>query len=142
MAEQINVFLENKPGRLKAVTRVLSDHNLNLRAIVIQDRGDYGMLKLLADDPPRALAVLTEAGFAAARKEVLAVAIADEPGGFHRLAAGFLEQGINLLDAYAFIVRSGRDAVCCVEVEDAAAARAAAEAGGFRLLTDRELYEL
>jgi len=142
MADQLNVFVENKPGRMSAVTRALSDHNVNIRAVVIQDRGDFGLVKMLVDDPSRGQAALKEAGLVCARKTVLAVVVEDEPGGVYRLLEVLRQAGLNLLDAYGFVVESRKTAVFCVEVPDPAKAQAAAEAAGYRLLSDTELYEL
>ncbi len=142
MAEQVNVFVENRPGRLAAVTRALADRGVNIRAVVVQDHGDYGLLKMLVTDPAAACEALAAHGFAAKRKPILAVCVEDRPGGFARLAEVFGSGAVNLLNAYGFVVNSGTTAVCCVEVPDADAARATAEAGGFHVLPDEELYNL
>lgn len=142
MAEQVNVFVENRPGRLAAVTRALADRGVNIRAVVVQDHGDYGLLKMLVTDPAAACEALAAHGFAAKRKPILAVCVDDRPGGFARLAEVFGTGDVNLLNAYGFVVNSGKTAVCCVEVSDADAARKAAEAGGFHVLPDEELYNL
>ena len=142
MAEQLNVFIENRKGRLGAVARVLADHNINIRAIEIQDRGEFGLVKLIVDDPGRAQKALAEARLACALKPVLAIAIEDQPGGLFRLMQTLGEKGVNVLNAYGFVIESRREAVCCIEVEDAARATAALEGSGFRILADRELYGL
>ena len=142
MADQINVFVENKKGRLGALAQTLADHHINIRALVIQDRGEYGMIKLLVDDPPRARAALSAAGLTSAVKHVLAVVISDAPGGLCALAQHMAAKGINLLDAYGFVLESKKTSVICAEVGDLEKARAAIEEGGFRVLSDRELYEL
>ncbi len=79
MAEQVSVFIENKPGRLNAITAVLRDHRIDIRAMTIADHRDYGVAKLLVNDPRVAQRVLAEQGFAAALQPVLAVAIEDRP---------------------------------------------------------------
>lgn len=142
MAEQLNVFIENRQGRLGALTRILADHNINIRAIEIQDRGEFGLVKLIVHDPASAQKALAEARLACALKPVLAVAIEDTPGGLFRLTQALGEKGINILDAHGFVVKSRHEAICCIEVEDAARATAALEGSGFRVMTDRELYDL
>lgn len=52
--KQISVFLENKYGRLAAVTRLLADHGINIRALSIADTSDFGILRLIVNQPEKA----------------------------------------------------------------------------------------
>ena len=140
MAKQINIFLENKPGRLAAVTQVLSERNVNIRAVTIQDRGDFGLMKLLVDKPEEAKLAFTERGFACALKDVLAVRILDEPGGLYKLAAVFLEHGVNVVDGYGFVVEPRKTAVWCFEGETNDRIQKLISKEGFEILGEEELY--
>ncbi|HID55508.1 TPA: ACT domain-containing protein, partial [Candidatus Poribacteria bacterium] len=71
--KQISVFLENKAGRLAEVTRLLGDAGVNLRALSLADTIDFGVLRLIVDNPEKALHVLSENGFTASQTEVLGV---------------------------------------------------------------------
>jgi len=142
MAEQINVFVENKPGRIRKVTEILFEEKINIRAIVIQDRTEFGVMKILVDAPRKAQLALADQGFACALKSILAIAMDDTPGGLFKVLSVLEEKGINILDAYGFVVESKKLAVWCVEVENQAEAKAAVESWGFRVLRDTEIYEL
>lgn len=142
MAEQINIFVENKPGRLQKITRILSENGINMRGIVIADRESYGIVKILVDDPRKAHLALSEQGLACAIKKVLAVSIEDRPGGLYQLTEKLSDQGINIIDAYGFVIESRREAVLCMEVKDYDFVKATVESSGYRVLTDSELYEL
>ncbi len=142
MAKQINIFVENKPGRLKAVTEILFKNKINIRAMTIQDRGDFGLMKLLVDKPNRAYLALADEGFACALKDILAILIEDKPGGLYKLAEVFLEKEINVVDAYGFVINSKKSAVWCVEVKEAEKIKKVVEEAGFQVLEDEELYEL
>ncbi len=142
MAKQVNIFVENRPGRLASVTGLLAKEGINIRAITIQDRGDYGMMKLLVDKPDQAQAVFSENKFACALKDILAIRIPDRPGGLHGLATVFGRHGINVLDGYGFVIEEGKTAVWCVQAENLAEIRAKVEAEGFDVLDDAELYAL
>ncbi len=48
--EQISVFLENKSGRLSEVTAILTESNVNIRALALADTSDFGVLRLIVDD--------------------------------------------------------------------------------------------
>jgi hypothetical protein len=142
MAEQINVFIENKPGRINTVTRILADNKISIRAIVIQDRKDFGVMKMLVSDPHSAQRAISSQGLACAIKTVLAIHIDDTPGGLNRLLDVLSKSSINILDAYGFVVDSGKKAVWCAEVENYETALQAAEKGGFAVIKDTEINEL
>ena len=60
---QISVFLENKAGQLADITRILSENQVNMRALNIAETADYGVLRLIVDDAAKASAILLEQGF-------------------------------------------------------------------------------
>lgn len=142
MAEQINIFVDNKPGRLSGITQVLSENNINIRAIVVNDREQFGIIKILADSPQKAHHALTASGYACALKRVLAVVVDDKPGGLYSLTQNLSESGINIIDSYGFVIESRKEAVLCIEVKDYENTRQDLERRGFRILKGSELYEL
>lgn len=142
MAHQVNVFAQNRPGRLERLTEVLAQEGVNLRAITISGMEDYGVIKLLADDPRRAVRVLEREGFSAFLKEVIAVIMDDRPGGLHRVCKVLGERGVNIEDAYGFVVKDRETAVLVVEVEKIPEAEEILKSGGFTLMSDEELYAL
>ncbi len=142
MAKQLNVFVENKPGRLKSVTEILFENDINIRAMTIQDRGDFGLMKLLVDKPQSAYLALNDKGFACALKDILAIVIDDKPGGLYKLADVFLRNNINVVDAYGFVIESSKFAVWCVEVKEPSLIKEKVEKEGFKVLTEEQLYEL
>jgi hypothetical protein len=144
MAKQLNIFIENRPGRLRAVTEKLAKCNVNVRAFAVQDRGDYGLVKLILDKPEEAHLALSEMGVACAMKEILAISIPDKPGNMHRLTVALADQNINVMDAYAFVIEPSKMGICCLEIENLKTtnARHVVEAAGFKVLEDKELYDL
>lgn len=142
MAKQLNVFIENKPGRIRAVTKLLGENNINIRALTIQDRVDFGMIKLLLDKPEEAHVLLKENNFACALKDLLPILIDDTPGGLDKLMRVLEEKNINLKDAYGFLVESCEQAVICIEVKDPETAKAAVNAAGYQVLEKEDLYGL
>ena len=142
MAEQLSVFIDNKPGRLNALTGVLRDHRINIRAMTIANHRDYGVAKLLVSDPRLAQRALMEQGFAAALQSVLAIVIEDRPGGLHAALEILAERQINVLDAYGFVLAPGQRAVWCMEVDDPVEAERLLTTHGLQMLTARELYQL
>ena len=142
VANQINVFAQNRPGRLERLTEVLWEEGINIRAITIAGADDYGVIKLLVDDPGKAYGALQRGGFSAFMKEVIAVVMDDRPGGLHRVCRVLGEGGVNIEDAYGFVFQDRRTAILVVEVEKIPEAEEVLRAGGFELMSDEELYSL
>ena len=72
MIEQITVFLENSEGRLAALCRTMADAEMNMHPLVIADTADYGLVRIICDDPARALEVLNAEGYRAISTKVAA----------------------------------------------------------------------
>lgn len=142
MASQVTVFVENKPGRISKVTRVLADKGLNIRAITISDMGEYGLINVVTNDPARAESVLREEGLTVSRKYVIGVLMEDKPGALADIAEFLHKKEINIANAYGFILKEGTRAVLIIEVEDFAHAERVLRNGGFHTLTKEELENL
>ncbi|HOJ27579.1 MAG TPA: ACT domain-containing protein [Spirochaetota bacterium] len=142
MAFQVSVFAENKPGKIERITSILAKHNINIRAITINDSGDYGIIKLLLDRPEDGCTALKEEGVAATLKEIVAVKIGDKPGSLYKVAAILKDHAINVDDAYGFTVKPHEESVFVFQVDNPKAAEKALKDAGYQLLTDKELYLL
>jgi len=142
MPKQLHVFVENKPGRLESVTEVLYKNGINVIAFTIQDRGDFGMLKLLADKPDQAYLVLADKGFACAVKDVMMVAIKDKPGNLYKLTSVLLRHKVNIIDAHGFVIEPGKKGVCCLELAETKGVKQLLEKEGFSLMDEEKLAGL
>ncbi len=144
MAHQLTIFLENRPGRVQSISKVLVDNGMNVWAFSIQDRGEFGLIKLVVDKPQQAQLALADQGFACAMKEILAVAAPDEPGNLAKLTAALLGKNVNIKDAYGFVAPTDRKGICFLEFEnpDKVDLEETISGQGFTILTDEELYDL
>jgi len=116
--KQITVYLENKIGSLAALTRLLGENNINIRALSIAETSDSGTLRMIVNDTGKAFKLLQESGFKAGLTDVIAVEISDAPGGLAGML-GLLEQaGINVEYTYAFITRNKNNAMVIIRVND------------------------
>jgi hypothetical protein len=140
MAKEVNVFLDNRPGRLRAVAETLAAEKINVRTMTLQDRTDFGLMKLIVDKPVAAHSALSNKGFACAIKEILAIVLTDKPGTFLKLTDVFSKHNINILDAYGFVIESGKSAVFCVEVKEPEKIKRFLQDEGFQVL-EEELNE-
>jgi hypothetical protein len=142
MASQVTVFVENRPGRISKITRELGNEGINIRAITISDMGEYGLINLITNDPDRTAQVLSSKGFSVSRKQVIAILMEDRPGGLADISEFLLRSGINISNAYGFILERKDRAVLVLEVEDYERAETLVREGGFHTLTREELHNL
>lgn len=140
--KQLSVFLENKSGRLAAVTRLLAGRGINIRALSIADTSDFGILRLIVNDPEQACAALREAGFTVSLTEVLGVEMPDRPGGLSNILSILEEAGINIEYLYAFIGRGDNGALVIFRVEELDKAIAILQEKGITVLEGEKVYRL
>ncbi|NLW06565.1 MAG: amino acid-binding protein [Clostridia bacterium] len=140
--KQISVFLENKSGRLAAVTRLLAEKVINIRALSIADTTDFGILRLIVDKPDEAYRFLKEAGFTVSVTEVLGVEMPDRPGGLDSGLSVMAQEDINIEYLYAFIGRSGNGAIVIFRVEELDKALQVMKSRGINVLNADKIYNL
>ena len=141
MIDQITVFLENSEGRLAALCRTLSDANVNMSALTIADTADYGVVRIICDDPAKALDVLAAADFRAIATKVSAIQVPNRPGGLSDLLATLASLNLNIEYGYCFSV-NGETAVDVLKIRGEAKNDEAAkiiEEAGFKLLSLEDL---
>lgn len=135
--KQVSVFLENKPGTLNALTKVLAEHNINIRALSLADTNDFGIVRMLVNDVYEATNVLKENNFAAIFTPVLIYTIDDETGSLDKLLQKFTEAQVNIEYMYAFVGKTR--AYMIFKVSEVKAAEARLKSKGLRSLTQEEI---
>ena len=138
--KQISVFLENKSGRLAMVTKVLGNNGINIRALSIADTADFGILRLIVDDPDKACQILKANEFTVSETEIIAVQVPDKPGGLGGILETLEECKVNIEYMYAFVGRSGENAVVVFRVEDIDRAIKLLQESGIKLMDGKEIY--
>ena len=136
MIDQITVFLENSEGRLSALCRTLADADVSMSALTIADTTDYGVVRIICDDPMKALEVLNGSGYRAVATKVSAIAVPNVPGGLAKLLETLDALKLNIEYGYCFSI-DGDKAVDVLKIrgtEQADEAAKAIEAAGFTLL--------
>ncbi|QRN85995.1 ACT domain-containing protein [Clostridia bacterium] len=139
---QISVFIENKPGRLSAVSSILAENNINIRALSIADTSDFGILRLIVDKPEEAYAKLKENGLTASITNVLSVRMPDKPGGLSNVLKVLNENDINVEYMYAFVSKASDDALVVFKVENIEDAEVKLQSTDIKVLSRDEVYGL
>ena len=141
--KQISVFLENKPGKLCAMTEVLAREQIEMRALSLAETKDFGIVRIIVDDVYKATTVLKDEGYVHSVTSVLGVAIPDVPGGLSQVLRVLGEADINVEYMYAFL--GGKDvdhAYMIFRVEDNEKAAAALSSRGIRIVEQEEMDQL
>jgi hypothetical protein len=142
IAYQLSIFAENKPGKLAHVTSVLAGENISIRATTISTSDTFGVINLIVDNPRRAEEALTKAGMTVHLKEILAILIPDKPGGLDKLTQLLEAEGININNAYGFVLESTQKAVFVVDVDQMEKTEKLLEKHGFQTLDTQALSEI
>ncbi|MGV8078468.1 MAG: ACT domain-containing protein [Syntrophales bacterium] len=140
--EQISVFLENKPGVLEEVMKALKEANINIRTLSLADTSDFGILRLIVNDVAVTSAVLKEKGFRVSRTTVVAVEVPDRPGGLHSILEALGGEAINIEYLYAFVEKSGENAVIIFRYDNPDRAIEVLQKKGFSVLSGEKLYSM
>lgn len=139
---QVSVFLENKSGRLHEACGCLADAGVNIRALSIAETADYGVLRLIVNDPGLAMKVMSEGGFTVSETEIIAVAVPDEPGGLAAVLASLYGANVNIEYLYCFVEKSGESAIVVFRVEQLDAAIRALQVGGHTVMREEDVYRI
>ncbi len=137
--EQISIFIENKSGRLAEITGILGDNNVNIRALSLADTSDFGILRLIVDDSEKALKVLKEKRFTVSITNVIGVAVSDSPGGLTTILQILDKNNVNVEYMYAFVERSGDNAVIIFRFDDIDVAIKALTDNGIKILPSERI---
>ncbi|MCR4411280.1 MAG: ACT domain-containing protein [Thermoguttaceae bacterium] len=137
---QLSVFVENKPGRLALPCRLLAQSGINIVTLSLADTQRFGILRLIVRDWTKAKEALERGGFAVNVTEVLAVEVADRPGGLAELLDVIERAGVNVEYMYAFATKLGDKAVLVFRFDKPDEAVKALADSGMNVLSEVELF--
>ena len=137
---QVSVFLENKPGTLNQMTKVLANHGVNIRALSLADTNDFGIARMIVNDVFEATNVLKEENFVATFTPVLIYSISDEAGSLNKLLEKFTAANVNVEYMYAFAGK--KNAYMIFRVKDTANAEKLLQSQGLKSLTQEQIAEV
>ena len=131
---QISIFLENRTGQLAQICRALADNEISIVTLSLADTTDFGIVRMIVDDPAKAAKVLAESGHTVKTTPVFAVAVPDRPGGMAEVAGKLSAAGCDIEYSYAFAFHQGEKAVLVFRFSDNEKAEKALAAAGFATL--------
>lgn len=118
LIKQLSLFVENKPGSLFPICKVLKDNNISIRTLSLADTAQFGILRLLVKEWEKARDVLTAAGFIVKVTDVIALPVEDRPGGLSELLEIVDKHNISVEYMYAFTFGHEQTAVMVFRFEN------------------------
>ena len=116
--KQISVFLENRPGALAEFTKILEMSSIDLRALSLAESEDFGIVRVIVDDPYKTIRILKEEGYICSVTKVIAVEIAVNPGSLVKMLNVLGDNKVNLEYSYAFLAKKANSAFMILRVAD------------------------
>lgn len=141
LLNQLSVLIANKKGRLIQVTKVLSDHQINVRAISVFDTPEFGILRLVVDKPDLAYTLLQEHGYSVNLSKVMAIDLEDKPGCLTRLIAVLDQHDIGIEYMYSFVISQGQSPMMLIKVDDEEKAIACLQDADIKVVRQKKIQE-
>jgi hypothetical protein len=138
--KQISVFVENQPGKLAELTRLIADAGIDLRTLSLADTRDFGILRIIVNKPDEAEKLLTENGWTYKSAPVIGVKVPDRPGGVAEVLEAITAAKVNVEYMYAFVNRIPGRADTVFRVDDIETTLKALTEHGIEILSPEEAY--
>ena len=132
-------FVENQPGSMMNVTNVLTEAHVNIRAISTFDTPEFGIMRLVVDDPVRAKESLTSKGFVNRVSDVIGAELKDEKGNLNQMLKILADGQINANYIYSFVIREGKAPVMVFHTDDFEKAESVLKQADVKLVEEEDL---
>jgi len=140
MVKQVSVFLPNEPGVLAKFTELLEKNSINIRALTVAETADYGILRIIVNDPDRCIEVLRNSNYLVSETEVIAFEVEDKPGGLHKIATLMGDNNINI--EYLYSTLTSKAAIILMRVNNIEKATELLKQAGVKILSGEEVYNI
>lgn len=140
LIKQLSIFIPNRKGSLSQLTDILIAHNIDIRAIAVFDTSEFGILRIVVDDPDRAVELLNTEGVVAKVSKVIAVEPEDKPGSLNHIFSILRDADINIEYIYSFIMRKKEMPYIVLKVDQQEKAVEELTANGINVINKEEIY--
>jgi hypothetical protein len=128
---EISLTLPNRPGALAGVSKALAKARINLAAISVDSSSGEGLVRLIVNDPDRAVGLLATAGYDPEVQEMIAVRLEDRAGSFLRVLEALARERINIQSVAILVAREGNQPLVALSASDLPRARRILHRAGF-----------
>lgn len=139
--KQLSVFIENRRGRLGEVLHFLKENKVSILSMSLADTSEFGLLRLIVNDPEKGSKVLNEAGFASTVTEVIIIKLPHVAGALQGILELISENEIDIEYAYGLSVEA-EDATIVVKTSQIDKACSVLRENGIGTVSAEELSKL
>jgi len=140
--KQISTFLENRTGRLAELAGILGKAGINIRTMNIAESQDFGILRMLVDQPEEAVKLLKGSGFVSRLTDIVAVEVEDHPGGLAKVLDVLTKHNLNVEYMYAFFEKSKDMALLVIRFDVPDKAVQVLTAAGMHIVGESEINSI
>ncbi len=133
MLKQVSIYAENVKGKMLEITDVLMENNVNILGSVTNDSAEYGIVRMIVDNPTKAIEALTKKGIICKMTDVIGVEVKDEVGNLNRLLKALHDANINVDYLYLSFNRESGCPIMVLHTADAKEVENSLSAKGFAL---------
>jgi hypothetical protein len=119
IGKQLSVFMENKPGRLSHICTTLAEASVNIYAMTVHDTVDHAIVRMMVDNPTKALVILEEEGLYIVTQDVVVIEIDNTPGVISDIAKKLFRADINIEYAYCTATKNQEVGCLVIKTKDA-----------------------
>lgn len=134
MLRQLSVFAQNKRGTMQHITGVLKDEEINIWGSVTNDSAEYGIIRMVVSDAPKAKQALEREGYLCKLTDVIGVEVEDKVGNLNLLLQALSESNINVNYIYLSFNRDSGKPVMIFHAEDISSVESCITGKGFRVV--------
>mgnify|MGYP003302092815 CR=1 FL=1 len=141
VAKQLSVFIENRQGRLGEVLNVLKNNNVNILSLSLADTTEYGLLRLIVNNPDLGKEKLSKEGFSTMLTNVIVLKITHEAGSLQGLLKILSDNDVNVEYMYGLSI-DGDEASVVLKTSNIAKAEEVFAQQGVRTLSTEDISNL
>ena len=141
IAKQLSVFIENRQGRLGEVLHVLKANHVNILSLSLADTTEYGLLRLIVNNPELGKEKLSEDGFSTMLTDVLVLKITHQAGSLQGLLKTLSDEDVNIEYMYGLSI-DGDEASVVLKTSDIKQAEKVLEKQGVKTLSADDILKL
>lgn len=104
IVKQLSIFLENKSGRLTEVFETLGEEEIEIKTLTIADTSEFGILRIIVNEPENALHLLKKKGFSVNLTDVLSISTPTKASSFAKALRILSDEGISIEYMYSFSI--------------------------------------
>ena len=140
--KQLSIFLQNRMGSLSKPLEILTKSDVNIRAMCMADTSEFGILRLVVDNPKKGKEELEKNNFLVKITDIVGVEMNDSPGGLTSVLKVIRENEIDLEYLYAFTHEKEGKAILLLHAEDIDNLISILQKNDISIVSSKEVYNL